>query len=337
MATQDWLKKDFYKTLGVAKDADAKEIKKAYRKLARQYHPDKNPNDKKAEEKFKEIGEAYAVLSDPKDRKQYDALRAMGSGGARFSAGSSSSGGFEDVFGSMFGQGSSHNANFSSGGFEDIFGSMFGGGGGYSSHTYYTNANTGGTQNQYANNFNATPEKGKDRKAKIALSVQQAIKGTKIKLKVSNKTITANVPAGVNDGQKIKLRGQGTPGINGGPNGDLIINVTVKKHPYVKLIGKDIETKVPVSFSEACFGAKIKIPTIDGKIIDVNIPSGTNSGETIIIPNKGVTTKNGVGNMIVVPEIVVPQKMNKDQENAIKLFEKAGVNDDPRKQMKEEM
>lgn len=314
MATQDWLKKDFYKTLGVAKDADAKEIKKAYRKLARQYHPDKNPNDKKAEEKFKEIGEAYAVLSDPKDRKQYDALRAMGSGGARFSAGSSSSGGFED-----------------------IFGSMFGGGGGYSSHTYYTNANTGGTQNQYANNFNATPEKGKDRKAKIALSVQQAIKGTKIKLKVSNKTITANVPAGVNDGQKIKLRGQGTPGINGGPNGDLIINVTVKKHPYVKLIGKDIETKVPVSFSEACFGAKIKIPTIDGKIIDVNIPSGTNSGETIIIPNKGVTTKNGVGNMIVVPEIVVPQKMNKDQENAIKLFEKAGVNDDPRKQMKEEM
>ncbi|AZQ77366.1 J domain-containing protein [Flaviflexus ciconiae] len=134
MASQDWLSKDFYAVLGVSKDASQDEIKKAYRKLARTYHPDKNPGDAAAESKFKEVGEAYAVLSDAEDRKQYDAIRAMGGGGARFSAGGAGGGGFEDVFSSMFGGGAAPGGaryqQTSQGGFDDILSGMFGGGGG---------------------------------------------------------------------------------------------------------------------------------------------------------------------------------------------------------------
>src|SRR5690606_37164058 len=215
MTGQDWIEKDFYKVLGVSKDADQAEIKKAYRKLARELHPDHNPGDAKAEARFKEVGEAVAVLSDPEQRQQYDQLRAL-AGGARFSAPSGGgAGGFEDIFGGLFGGGApgGTRVRFSQGGggaagFEDILGGMFGGGG-----------------------FRAAPRKGADVGAVTTLPFRQAATGATVSLHVDGRTVNARIPAGVKDGQKIRLRGKGRPGEGGGEPGDLVVTVHVKPHP----------------------------------------------------------------------------------------------------------
>lgn len=202
-ASQDWMQKDFYKALGVSKDASEDEIKKAYRKLARQYHPDRNPGDKAAEEKFKEVGEAYQVLSNSEDRKQYDAIRSLGASGFPRGAAGGDTAGFEDIFSQMFGGGNpnvkfSTNTGGNAGGFEDIF-SMFGGGGSQSGSRF---------------GFGSTrrPERGADIVSEVSIPLRQAIAGTTVKMTTTRgKSITARIPAGVHDGQKIRIAGRVIP------------------------------------------------------------------------------------------------------------------------------
>ena len=309
MTGQDWLEKDFYAVLGVPKDADAAAIKKAYRKLARQLHPDQNPGDAAAEARFKDIGEAYAVLSDTEQRQQYDQLRAM-AGGARFTAGgrpgAGGAQGFEDVFGGMFGgaNGPGGRVRYSTGGgggsgFEDILGGLFGGGG-----------------------FGAQrgPQPGADLTASTTLPFRTAAEGSTISLSVEGRTVNARIPAGVRDGQKIRLRGKGRPGDPGAPAGDLVITVHVEPHPVFTLDGGNLRVTVPVAFDEAALGATIDVPTLDGSTVRVKVPAGTPSGRTLRVKGKGVTTSTGTGDLLVTVQVVVPQKLSAAAKEAVQAF-----------------
>lgn len=314
MASQDWLTKDFYKILGVDKNADQAAIKKAYRKLARTYHPDQNPGDAAAEERFKEVGEAYQVLSDPEDRKQYDAIRAMGSGGPRFAPGAGGQGGFEDVFSTMFGGGSPSfhtETGGGAGGFEDILSGMFGGGGG--------------------RGFGRRrPQKGSDVRATTSIPFKDAINGTTVQVASGGQRITARIPAGVTDGKTIRLRGKGAPGANGGERGDLLIKVSVEKHPVYTADGKNVRLDLPVTFAEAALGGNVDVPTLDGGKVTVKVPAGSSSGTTLRVKGKGVQTSNGTGDMLVTLKIVVPRKLAGDAKEAVEAFAEATKDTEPR-------
>lgn len=316
MTGQDWIEKDFYAVLGVPKTADAGEIKKAYRKLARTLHPDHNPGDAKAEARFKEVGEAYAVLSDPEQRQQYDQLRAM-TGGARFSAGpgGAGAGGFEDLFGGMFGgstQGQRVRFQQAGGaGFDDILSGMFGGGaaGGFTPRG---------------------PRQGADIAATTTLPFRQAAEGSTVTLDVEGRKVTARIPAGVTDGQKIRLRGKGRPGDGGAPAGDLVITVQVAPHPVFSLDGNNVRITVPVAFDEAALGAQVDVPTLDGGTVRVKVPEGTPSGRTLRVRGKGITTPKGTGDLLVTVQVVVPQRLTNAAKEAVMAFGAATKGEDPR-------
>lgn len=335
MSGQDWLEKDFYATLGVAKDADAATIKKAYRKLARQWHPDQNPGDAKAEEKFKEIGEAYAVLSDEEQRKQYDALRAMAGGGARFSAGGPGASGFTDSFSSFFG---SNGANFSfstsgaEGDLGDILSGMFGQGGFGGAQGY------SGAPFQGASAFGqrtARPHKGKDRHASATVSFRDALSGTEVSMMIDSKRQKIRLPAGVKDGQRIRLRGKGMPGSNGGPAGDLEVTIRVTKHPVYTRDGDDLRITVPVSIPEAALGAKIQVPLIDGRTVTVKVPAGTQSGAVLRVRKEGVRTAKKTGDLLIDIAVVIPKNLSKDQKDALTTLADALGDADPRRGLAE--
>ncbi|MEY2676106.1 MAG: hypothetical protein RL510_126, partial [Actinomycetota bacterium] len=249
MASQDWFEKDFYKILGVAKDVSDAELKKVYRKLARQYHPDSNPGDAKAEARFKEISEAFSVLSDAEQRKEYDAVRAMG-GGARFTGGAGGPGGagFPGGFGGAAG----------GAGFEDVFANLFGGGG---------RGGFGGFG----------PQRGADMTMTTTVDFIDSIHGATLKLRLSNagEATSVKVPAGIQDGQKIKLRGKGQQSPNGGEPGDLLITVNVKPHPVFVRDGNNLRVSVPVTFAEAVLGATISVPTLGGEPVKLKVAPGT--------------------------------------------------------------
>ncbi|MFL6100523.1 MAG: DnaJ C-terminal domain-containing protein [Actinomycetales bacterium] len=324
MASQDWLNKDFYALLGVPKDASDAEIKKAYRKLAKSLHPDRSPDDKAAETRFKEVGEAYSVLSDPEQRKQYDAIRSMTSGGARFtSAGrGGGAGGFEDVFSSMFGGagGAGPNVRFSTGGgaggasLEDLLGGMFGGGAG------------GG--------FGAPrgPRRGADVEAATRLGFRQAVTGETVQLHSSEgRTITVRIPAGVKDGQRIRLPGKGRPGDDGAPAGDMVVTVQVEPHPVFGRDGDNLTITVPVTFAEAALGTTLEVPTLDGATVKVKLPPGTPSGRVLRVKGRGVRPKGRAqGDLLVKVEVVVPQRLSDDARNAVEAFQKATAGQNPR-------
>ena len=283
MAENDWLNKDFYKTLGVSKDADEKEITKAYRKLARKYHPDINKT-KEGEEKFKDISEAYDVLKDKDSRQKYDAIRSFGAGGARFTGGAGgggfNAGDFSDIFGSMFGggggNGGSHirfstNGGGSHGaGFDDIF-SMFGGGagnGGFGGGRGYGDYSDGA----YAGYRPAPhPEDGDDLSSKITLTFRQAVKGATVSLKAAGKKFKTKVPAGVKNGQKIKIAGKGKPGQHGGKPGDMYLTVTVTEDPKFTMDGKDLVMDLPITVGQAVDGAKISARDFDGNDVTLSL------------------------------------------------------------------
>ena len=317
MTGQDWFEKDFYATLGVPKNADAAEIKKAYRKLARTLHPDHNPGDTAAEARFKEGGEAYAVLSDPEQRKQYDAVRAMAGGGARFSAGPGGAGsaaGFEDLFGGLFGpEAGGGRVRYSTagggGGFEDILGGLFSGGG-------FRGARG--------------PQRGQDVEATTTLPFRQAVEGSTVTLNVEGRRVTARIPAGVRDGQKIRLRGKGRPGDGGGQAGDLVIAVKVEPHPVFALDGHDLRITVPVTFAEAALGARVDVPVLDGRTVRVKVPGGTPSGRTLRVKGHGVPAPQGPGALLVTVQVAVPQRLSDEARAAVEAFDAATSDGDVR-------
>lgn len=312
MTGQDWIEKDFYAALGVSKDADDASIKKAYRKLARQYHPDQNAGDPKAETKFKEIGEAYSVLSDTEQRQQYDAVRAMAGGGARFSAGSGGRGsaGFEDVFGGMFGGGGGGGRQqYSTGGgmpdgFDDILSSMFGG--------------AGGAQGGFRPQTRA--QAGQDLSTAATLPFREAVEGCTVTLTVDGRQMTARIPAGVRDGQKIRLRGKGRPGTGGAPAGDLVVAVTVTPHPVFSIDGHNLRVTVPITFPEAALGTQLEVPTLDGSTVKVKVAEGTPSGRVLRVKGRGVKTAKQTGDLLVTVQVAVPQKLSKAAREAVEAF-----------------
>lgn len=306
MTGQDWLEKDFYATLGVSKDASEQDIKKSYRKLARKYHPDHNQGDAASEAKFKEIGEAYAVLSDSEQRKQYDAIRSMGAGG-RFTGGTGSNGGFEDVFGGMFGGGGGGYGGQGAGGFEDILGGLFGGGG--------SRGGFGGA------GFRANPpQAGADITAATTMSFKHAVLGTEVTLTVDGRTVKARIPAGVQDGQKIRLPGKGRPGSGGGPAGNLILTVKVQPHPVYSLDGANMRMTLPITFDEAALGSQIDVPVYGGDTVKVKVAPGTPSGKVLRIKGRGVKTSKTTGDLLVTLNVVVPQNLSKEAKEAVEAF-----------------
>jgi molecular chaperone DnaJ len=339
MAGQDWFEKDFYAVLGVPKDASADDIKKAYRRLARKNHPDANPNDPAAERRFKEIGEAHAVLADPEQRQQYDAIRAMAHGGPRFTAGGAGgpgAAGFEDLLGGLFNSGGGTRGpgvRFSRGGagypgaggagagspiFEDLLGGMFDEPGPYRSPR--------------------GARRGADLTATAQLTFQQAMDGALLNLRVDDprsgtRSITARIPAGVRDGQKVRVRGKGRPGDLGAGDGDLVVTVHVDPHPVFTLDGADVRVTVPVTFHEAVAGADIEVPTADGGRVRLRVPPGTPSGRTLRVRGRGAKTPKRTGDLLVTVQVAVPQKLDAAAREALEAFRAATKDQDPREDL----
>lgn len=330
MGQQEWMTKDFYKILGVSSKADAQEIKKAYRKLARQYHPDHNAANPAAEERFKEIGEAYAVLSDAGKRRQYDAIRAMAGGGARFRAGpgggAAGSGSFDDVFASMFGGATGRGAGgfgngrmrFNApggGGFDDILSNLFSG-----SQTAF------GGQHQ--------PARGADMKSSTTLTFRQAAEGATVKLRVEGRDLTVRVPAGVRDGQVLRLRGKGRT-VPGGEPGDLLLTVAVSAHPaYTRSGEADLIVDLPLTLAEAVLGSRIEVPLLDGSTARIKVPAGTSSGQKLRLKGRGIALagKRRPGDLYVRVSIAVPRETTEELRSAARAFDDA-ADFDPRREL----
>ena len=302
MAAKDLYEKDFYAILGVDKKAGADEIKKKYRSLARELHPDKTKGDDALEEKFKAVSEAYDILSDSKKRAEYDEARSLFErGGFRAPMGGQNQGGdFSDLF-----AGGSPN---------DIFANLFGGGG-----------------------IRRGPRKGQDLQTESTITFKEAVFGTTLELKLSTdggkpQTITARVPAGVNDGAKIRVKGKGAPG-EAGP-GDLFILLQVKPHPIFSRKAENITLTLPVSFVEATLGADIKVPTLDGEEVTVRIAPGTPNGRTLRVKGRGIKKGSITGDLLATIDVQVPQKIEGEAAEALLKFAEITAAHDVRLEMK---
>ncbi|MFS0713776.1 DnaJ C-terminal domain-containing protein [Microbacterium sp. 2P01SA-2] len=326
MASQDWFDKDFYKVLGVSKDVSDTDLKKTYRKLARQYHPDSTQGDPAAEAKFKEISEAYSVLSDKEQRAEYDQIRAMGAGSARFTAGGQGAGGFEDVF-SAFNQGARGGAGARGADFDDIFamfnqqsggrGSRFGSGG--------FGRSTGGFQG-----FGG-PQRGADVTARTTLDFATAVRGDTVTLQGEDgKPFKVKIPAGVKDGQKIRLRGRGRPSPDGGEPGDIVVSVTVRPHPVFTRDGLNLRVVVPVTFTEAALGATIEVPTLGGDPVKLRVAPGTPSGRVLRVKGRGVSTSKGTGDLLAEVQVAVPAHLDEEARAALERFAEVEPRENPR-------
>ena len=316
MASQDWFDKDFYKVLGVSKDVSDAELKKTYRKLARKYHPDSNAGDEKAEAKFKEISEAYAVLSDSEQREEYDQIRAMGSG-ARFTAGGTNAGGFEDVFSRFGGRGQTAD-------FEDIF-AMFNQGGGGSFGSGRFGQPTGGYRG-----FGG-PQRGADVTASTTIDFVTATKGETITLQgEGGKPFKVKIPAGIADGQKIRLRGRGRPSPDGGESGDIVVSVKVRPHPVFTREGLNLRVTVPVTFTEATLGATIEVPTLGGEPVKLRVAPGTPSGRVLRVKGRGVKSSKGTGDLLAELQVAVPSHLDDAAREALERFHELEPKENPR-------
>ena len=280
---REWFEKDYYAILGVSKDASSKDITKAYRGLARKYHPDTNPGDTAAEERFKEISAAYDVLGDDAKRSEYDEARRMGPmggfgngpGGFSFDVGGAD---LNDILSQMFG-GAARNAGFGNG-----------------------------------------PRRGQDMVTALTLSFTDAVFGTTTTVPGTDAKV--RIPAGVDDGQRIRLKGKGRPGANGGPAGDLFVECRVVPHALFGREGNNLLVRVPVSFTEAALGATVAVPTLEGADVTLRLKPGTQPGSRHRVRGQGIGAEGRRGDLIVTVDVVVPEKLTKDEELAVQELAK---------------
>ena len=294
MASQDWIEKDFYKILGVSKDVSDTDLKKAYRRLAKDNHPDLHPGDAAAEARFKDISEAFDVLSDAEQRREYDAIRAMG-GGARFQAGGQGAG-FEDVFSNLFGGGG--------GGFPG-----FGGFGGFG------------------------PQRGQDLSTTASINFIDSVNGTTVKLNLRSESVSVKVPAGIQDSQKLKVKGKGQPSPNGGPGGDLVVTIKVKPHAVFTRDGDNIRVSVPVTYAEATLGATIEVPVLGGEPVKLKVAPGTPNGRTLRVKGKGVQFGSRQGDLLATVEVMVPGHLPAKAKKLLEQFHAELPDENPRQDL----
>ena len=297
---REWAEKDYYSVLGVTRSASDKEVKKAFRKLAQQHHPDANPDDPQAEAKFKDVNEAYDILGDSDKRKEYDQFRdsfARGEfvgapgGGAQYVR-------MEDL-GDLFGGGGG-----GGGGIGDLLGSMFGGGGPQMSA-------------------------GQDLSTDISLSFHEGISGVTRVVQTNGAPTKVKIPAGVSDGATVKVKGKGGPGYNGGPPGDLYVRVKVSGHPVFSRTGADLRVTVPISYTEAALGAEIGVPTLEGNVT-LKVPAGTTTGKTFRVKGKGIETKARHGDLLVKVQVEVPSELDDDERELLEQLRRYDDKRNPR-------
>ena len=396
MSTKDWIDKDFYKILGVKKDATADEIKKAYRTLARKHHPDKNPDNAAAEARFKEVSEAYDVLSDAKTRKEYDEARSLfGGGGVRFPGGFGGSGGtaggasgginFDDLLAQMRQQGGGAGGPAgTSGGVGGVFGDVL-----------------GGLFNRGAQRTSVRPaRRGADVESEATISFAEALDGVTVSLRLtteepcsacsgtgaaagtaprmcptcngtgqavrsqggfalsepcraclgrgmvvdtpcttcsgsgrgrSARPVSARIPPGVTDGARIRLKGKGAPGENGGPPGDLFIVVHVSADPVFGRAKDNVTVTVPITFAEAALGADVPVPLPRGGKVTLKVPAGTANGRTFRVRGRGATRRDGtLGDLLATVEVAVPRTLTPEAQAALAAYVAAADEPDPR-------
>ncbi|HEY6921355.1 MAG TPA: DnaJ C-terminal domain-containing protein [Methyloceanibacter sp.] len=307
---------DLYSVLGVPKTASAGDITKAYRKLAKKLHPDLNPGDKAAEEKFKKITAAYDILGDAEKRGRYDRGEIDASGqerpqqhyyreyaGGQDGARYRSTAGFEDI-----------------GAFSDLFGDLFGERGGM------REGGRGGAR------FSM---RGPDAQYRLEVDFLDAVNGTKTRITLPDGgTLDVAIPAGVTDGQVLRLKGKGGPGIGEGEPGDALIEISVRPHPVFKREGDDIIVEVPITFDEAVLGGKIEVPTIGGRVF-ATVPPGSNTGQTLRLKGRGIKTKSGTGDQLVKLSVVLPERIDDDLKGFAETWREAHRYD-PRRKLKEQ-
>lgn len=317
--------KDYYKILGVSRDASQDEIKKKYRKLAAKYHPDKNPDDKSAEDKFKEVGEAYEVLKDPEKRKLYD---KVGSDWKRYQDAGASADDFN--WGQYANRGGGQRVNF-----EDIFGGGSRGRGGGSPFSSFFETIFGGggdpfgsqqsQARQYQSRTQTTPrQKGGDSQAQIDVDLKDILNGAEKQLRINGERVKVKIPPGIENGKKLKLKGKGQPSRTGGLKGDLFLKINVVEPEGFERKGNDIYQKVPLDLYTAVLGGELTAQTLNGKI-KLTIPPETQNGSTFRLPGRGLPQfkKNGKrGDYFLKTEIEIPEKLtSKEKELFKKLAE----------------
>lgn len=311
--------KDYYGILGVAPDADDKEIKKKYKELARKYHPDVNSGDTEAEKKFKEINEAYHAIADPQKRKKYDDLRRDyqqwqargGQGDFDWASWQASPGGqtytrtmSEEEFANMFGDLGGFGGF---GGFSDFFSNIFGMDQGFAGNDYAQ------TRRTFA---------GRDLEGEVSITLEEAYSGTQRIVDIGNRRIQAKIPKGVKDGSKVRLAGQGQAGSNGGKSGDLYLKINLQKHPVFAREGDDLTVEVPVDFYTAVLGGEVKVKTVTSQV-SLKIPPQTNKGKTFRLKGKGMPKLNNpsnYGDLYAKISIVLPNNLTSEEINALRAL-----------------
>lgn len=297
---KEWLEKDYYSALGVAEDASQKEIKKAFRKLAREFHPDTNPGDDAAEARFKDINEAHDTIGDSEVRGEYDRARKMGYF-VGTPAGQQQHVRVEDLLGGGYRGAASTQDLF--GGLQDLFG--------------------GGRRQP-------RPQRGRDVSGSITLSFHEALAGPTKEFKVGSHSVKVKIPIGVSHGTKVRVKGRGEPGSSGGPPGDLYVEVWVTDHPVFGRSGKkDLTLALPVAYSEAVLGSVVSVPTLNGTT-KIKIPPGTQPGTTMRLSGKGVEAGSGIGDLLVTIEVTVPTEISDEERTALEALSNAASKRNPR-------
>ncbi len=305
MSQRDWMDKDFYKILGVDKEAPKDDIKRAYRKLAQKHHPDANKGDKGAEQRFKEISEAHSVLTNDDKRREYDQMRAfVDAGGQRFY-------GF-DPRGPGGGQG---NVRINVEDLQDLFGGDAGGGSVF--------------EDLFGFRSRGRQRQGRDIETEVTLDFEDAVNGATVTL--PNSSTKVRIPAGIGDGARIRVAGKGEPAPADGVAGDLFVRVHVLPHEVFEL-GKngDLIVSLPLTIAEAALGAKIQVPTLDAPVT-VKVPAGTNSGKTLRVRGQGAARQSGgTGDLLVKVDVEVPKKLSRREKQLLEEFQETHK-DSPRK------